>query len=289
MHASTHSHGKPPPKQCTHIHRDALLADGEQLKPGVGALARLGEAVYLDGQVVTLGVPEDVDVCSTQQQQQAGCATAAVSRCATSRATQSCCCCCCRRLTERKGKRCAALRRCLPGCCGQPERPQRTPPPLHCPPRPPRTADVEQLLAAHSGPVRDFGDGDVGRPVANLLGIGSQQRLSRRPLKVLRRHKTGTHTRTKHTHTHRRKRQSAHICQGHRLHLHCSYTRAMMCHGSTANTTRVPDAPAACCIKPNAATAPPHTSVMAPSPQPPAPPPAPHQHPPRASPAPPQA
>lgn len=177
VHACQHTATATP--QCTHIHWDALLADGEQLKPCVRALARLGEAVNLDGQVVTLRVPEDVDVCSTPAA--AGGATAAVSRCvcvrrATSRAAQSCCCCC--PLTKARETRCAVLRRCLLGCCGQPERPQ-CPPPRSIALPGPRTADVEQLLAAHSGPVRDLGDRDVGRPVANLLGVCSQQRLSR--------------------------------------------------------------------------------------------------------------
>jgi hypothetical protein len=49
--------------EVTHIHGDGLLAYAEELKACVGGLACLGEAVHLDCQVVSLGVPEDVDVC----------------------------------------------------------------------------------------------------------------------------------------------------------------------------------------------------------------------------------
>lgn len=128
MHACQHTATAATP-QCTHVHRDALLADGEQLKPCVGALARLGETVNLDSQVVTLGVPEDVDVCVQNTNSSSGgcnrcCESVFVCR-ATSRAAQSCCCCC--PVTEKRETRCAALRRCLLRLRGQLEGPSHSP------------------------------------------------------------------------------------------------------------------------------------------------------------------
>jgi hypothetical protein len=52
------------------------------------------------------------------------------------------------------------------------------------------TADVEELLAAHIGALRDAVQRDVGGPVAHLLGVGGQQRLRWTPLKVLSGNKT---------------------------------------------------------------------------------------------------
>lgn len=52
--------------RCTklaHLHGNVSLFDREQLKGGVGAFARLGEAIHLHCQELALRMPEELDLC----------------------------------------------------------------------------------------------------------------------------------------------------------------------------------------------------------------------------------